>query len=56
MEGDDHKIPKEENAYFSFRHGTRIRRELIPNDMIHLIRIHKDYEVYIHVLHWKKKP
>jgi hypothetical protein len=35
MEGDDHIIPKEEHAYFSFRHEARIRRELIPNDMIH---------------------
>jgi hypothetical protein len=35
MERDDHKIPKEEHAYFSFRHEARIRRELIPNNMIH---------------------
>jgi hypothetical protein len=35
MEGDDHKIQKEEYAYFSFRHEAGIRRELIPNDMIH---------------------
>jgi hypothetical protein len=35
MEGADHRIPKEENAYFSFRHEAGIKRELIPNDMIH---------------------
>jgi hypothetical protein len=35
MEGVDHRIPKEEHAYFSFRHEAGIRRELIPNDMIH---------------------
>jgi hypothetical protein len=35
MEGADHKIPKEEHAYYSFRHEAGIRRELIPNDMIH---------------------
>jgi hypothetical protein len=35
MEEDDHRIPKEEHAYCSFKHEVRIRRELIPNDMIH---------------------
>jgi hypothetical protein len=35
MDGDDHRIPKEEHAYFSFRHESWIRREIIPNDMIH---------------------
>jgi hypothetical protein len=35
MEGADHIIPKEEHAYFSFRREDGIRRELIPNDMIH---------------------
>jgi hypothetical protein len=35
MEGVDYKIPKEENAYFSFRKEVEIRRELIPNDIIH---------------------
>ena len=35
MEGVDHIIPKEEHAYCSFRHEVWIRRELIPNDMIH---------------------
>jgi hypothetical protein len=35
MEGDYHIIPKEENAYSSFRHEAGIRRELVPNDMIH---------------------
>jgi hypothetical protein len=35
MEGVDHIIPKEEHAYFSFRHEVGIRRKLIPNDMIH---------------------
>jgi hypothetical protein len=35
MEGDDCRIPKEENAYFSFMHEARIRRELILNDVIH---------------------
>jgi hypothetical protein len=37
MEGDDHIIPKEEHAYFSFRNFRNevgIRRQLIPNDMI----------------------
>jgi hypothetical protein len=32
MEGDDYKIPKEENA---FMHESRIRREIIINNMIH---------------------
>jgi hypothetical protein len=35
MEGVDHRIPKEEHAYFSFRDEVGIKRELIPNDMIH---------------------
>jgi hypothetical protein len=35
MEGSDHKNPKEEHAYFSFRIEDDIRREIIPNDMIH---------------------
>jgi hypothetical protein len=35
MEDIDHKIPKEEHAYYSFRHDVGIKRELIPNDMIH---------------------
>jgi hypothetical protein len=35
MEGDDCIIPKEEHAYFSFRHEAGIRRELILNDVIH---------------------
>jgi hypothetical protein len=35
MEGDYYIIPKEEHAYFSFRHEVGIRRELIPNNMIH---------------------
>jgi hypothetical protein len=35
MEGVDCRIPKEENAYFSFIHEVGIRRELIHNDMIH---------------------
>jgi hypothetical protein len=35
MEGVHHKIPKEEHAYFSFRHEVGIRRELILKDMIH---------------------
>jgi hypothetical protein len=35
MEGDDQIVPKEEHAYCSFRHEFGIRRELIPNDMIH---------------------
>ena len=35
MEGFDHIIPKEENAYFSFRHEVWIRREIILNDVIH---------------------
>jgi hypothetical protein len=35
MEGVDHIIPKEEHAYFSFGHEDGIRREIIPNDMIH---------------------
>jgi hypothetical protein len=35
MEGVDHRIPKEEHAYFSFIHEVGIRREPIPNDMIH---------------------
>jgi hypothetical protein len=34
MEGVNHRIPKEENAYFSFRHEDGISRELIRNDMI----------------------
>jgi hypothetical protein len=32
MEGDDYRIPKEENTVM---HEVRIRRELILNDMIH---------------------
>jgi hypothetical protein len=32
MEGDDYIIPKEENALV---HESRIRRELILNDMMH---------------------
>jgi hypothetical protein len=35
MEGVDCIIPKEENAYFSFRHEAGIRRELILNDLIY---------------------
>jgi hypothetical protein len=35
MGGDDHIIPKEEHEYFSFKNEAKIRRELIPNDMIH---------------------
>jgi hypothetical protein len=35
MEGVDHRIPKEEHVYCSFRDEVKIRRELIPNDMIH---------------------
>jgi hypothetical protein len=35
MEGVDHRIPKEEHAYFLFTHEVGIRRELIPNNMIH---------------------
>jgi hypothetical protein len=35
MEGYDHKIQKEEHAYWSFRHEVGIRREIIPNEMIH---------------------
>jgi hypothetical protein len=53
MEGFDHGILKEENAYFSFRKEVGIRRELIPNDMIHCRIICKDYEVSINVFHWK---
>jgi hypothetical protein len=33
MEGVDHRIPKEENAYCSFKHEVGNRRELIPNVM-----------------------
>jgi hypothetical protein len=32
MEGVDYKIPKEEHEFI---HETRIRREIILNDMIH---------------------
>ena len=35
MEGVDYIIPKEDYAYCSFMHEAGIRRELIPNDMIH---------------------
>jgi hypothetical protein len=35
IEGDYYIIPKEEYAYFSFKHEAGIRRELIPNDVIH---------------------
>jgi hypothetical protein len=35
MEGANHRIPKENNAYCSFKNEAKIRRELIPNDMIH---------------------
>jgi hypothetical protein len=35
MEGVDHIISKEERAYFSFMHEVGIRRDPIPNDMIH---------------------
>jgi hypothetical protein len=52
MEVANHKIPKDEHVYFSFRNEVEIRRELIPNDMIHLI-ICEYYEVYVHVLHYK---
>jgi hypothetical protein len=52
MEGDDHRIPKEEHAYCSFRYEARIRRELIPNNMIYR-RICEYHEVYVCVLHWK---
>jgi hypothetical protein len=51
MEGADHRIPKEENAYFSFKHEAGIRRDLVPNNMIHL-RIPEYHEVYVHIIHW----
>jgi hypothetical protein len=35
MGGVDPKIPKEEHAYCSIKHEAEIRREIIPNDMIH---------------------
>jgi hypothetical protein len=35
MEGVDCRIPKEEHAYFSFRHEAGIRRELILKYVIH---------------------
>jgi hypothetical protein len=35
MEGANCRIPKEEHAYFSFRHEYGIMREIILNDVIH---------------------